>query len=291
MKKIILLYSLFSFLLIPFLTEIHVNADKVELNLNNDEIAYTFFDLTHGEATLIQGYEGTVLINTGHRNSQEELEDRLEMYHVNNINTLMITSKQSEYIGNLSWVLNNYPINRIIIPSSLKQSLAPALKQFTGDVALYKKGDSFSLLDDLRSEILYVEEHKGMDEGGSAFFLTHHTNKLLYLTVANMHVEEELVKEFDLKTTVFKVPDFGSDRGTSQNLLEEADPQVAVIFRNGEDRPSNFVLERLEETWIDVYQTSRIGSVTIKCTEEDYEVITVRPTEEEFFPKSWLTFQ
>ncbi|MBU9723913.1 MULTISPECIES: ComEC/Rec2 family competence protein [Bacillaceae] len=269
----------------------YVHADKVELNLGQNEVAYTFFDLSHGEATLLQGgMNQSVLINTGHSNSQEELEDRLRMYHVDTIDTLMITSKQAEYIGNISWILKNYPVKRIVIPASLEKKFAPLLKKYSGDVSLYKKGDTFSLFDNIHIDILYVEELKGIDEGGSAFFITHRSNKLLYLSVANFNVEEELVKEYDLKSTVFKVPDFGSDQGTSEDLLKEVDPQVAVIFKNGEDAPSNFVLERLEETWIDVYQTARIGSVTIKCMEEDYEVITVRASENNSLPKSWLTF-
>ncbi|MCD8510702.1 MAG: hypothetical protein LRY73_13075 [Bacillus sp. (in: Bacteria)] len=135
-----------------------------------------------------------------------------------------------------------------------------------------------------------MEERDGYDEGGCALFVRHHGQRLLYMTIADSFVEEQLVHEYDLKSTMFKVPDFGSDRGTSEYLLNEVDPQVAVIFRNGEAQPSSYVLERLQETWIDIYQTSRIGTITIKCNNEDYEVITVRPSKENTLPNSWLTY-
>ncbi|MDQ0257440.1 beta-lactamase superfamily II metal-dependent hydrolase [Evansella vedderi] len=265
-------------------------ADKVELNLTRNEVAYTFFDLTHGEATLIQGInDQSVLINTGHSDSEDELKERLDMYNVSSIDTLVLTSKQIEYIGNLPWLLTNYSVDTIFIPKSLESNFASILSNFDIEISLFEKGDKYSLLNGLNIEVLYVEERKGTDEGGCAFFIQHHDQKLLYMTIANPYVEEELVKEYDLKSTMFKVPDFGSDRGTSDSLLEEVDPQIAVIFRNGEDQPSSFVLERLQETWIDIYQTSRIGTVTIKCNDEDYEVITVRPSKENILPNSWLT--
>ncbi|MDG5787561.1 hypothetical protein QA612_08640 [Evansella sp. AB-P1] len=270
-----------------------VLADKVKLNLTNEEIAYSFFDLTHGEATLIQGNNGqTILINTGHENSEEELVERLNMFNVSTIDTLIITSKQLEYIGNLRAVLSNYHVQKILIPSSLQSAFTPIEKEFNVEIASFNKGDQCALLKDVYIDVLYVEDNKGDDEGGSAFFINHFEQRLLYMTVANSKVERELVNEYDLKSTMFKVPDFGSDRGTSEDLLNEVDPQIAVIFRNGEDLPSSYVIERLEETWIDIYQTSRIGTVTIKCDQEDYEIFLLKPTQKEkSFPSSWFTYK
>ncbi|MFA9556183.1 ComEC/Rec2 family competence protein [Evansella sp. AB-rgal1] len=288
MKKPIVLFL--TLLILLLITPTESSADKLQLNLTKGEIAYTFFDLTHGEATLIQGdRDQTVLINTGHGQSEEELEERLNMFNVSSIDTLIITSKQIEYIGNLPWILGNYDIERLFLPQSLFTKFEKLLSDFDVQVTTYKKGDHYSLLNDLHIEILYVEDKEGDDKGGSAFFINHFDQKLLYMTVANPHVEKQLVQEFDLKSTMFKVPDFGSDRGTSEDLLDEVDPQVAVIFRNGENKPSSYVMERLQETWIDIYQTSRIGTVTIKCNEKDYEIITVRPKKDGLFPKSWFT--
>ncbi|ADU30170.1 ComEC/Rec2 family competence protein [Evansella cellulosilytica] len=266
-------------------------ADKVDLNLSEGEIAYTFFDLSHGESTLIQGDSGeTILLNTGHGQSEDDLEDRLDMYKVDVIDTLIISSKEMEYIGNLPYIINNFHVKNIVIPFTLKSMFESVLSNFNGEVTYVEKGDHFSLLEDVTVEVLYVEESEGVGKGGCALFIDHFNKSLLYMTIADYGVEESLVEEYDLKATMFKVPDFGSDRGTSAPLLEEVDPQIAVIFRNGEDEPSNFVLERLNETWIDIYQTSRIGTITVRCNKEDYEIITVRPSHKNSLPSSWLTF-
>ncbi|WP_096188664.1 ComEC/Rec2 family competence protein [Evansella halocellulosilytica] len=257
-------------------------ADKIELNLSHGEIAYTFFDLEHGEATLIQDSTGkTILVNTGHKESEEELKDRLKMYDVDEIDTIILTSKQQEYIGNLSSLVSSYPVNKIVIPESLKKQVH-SVKYVNDDTISYvNEGDSFELLPDLVFQVLFIEKKLGIDQGALSFFLIHKDQKLLYLTEANQTVEQKLVEKYDLKTTVMKVPDFGSELGTTEKLLEEADPQVAVIFKNGDHPPSNYVLERLNETWIDIYQTSRSGTVTIKCLEDDYEIITVYPQEKD----------
>ncbi|SDY88345.1 Metal-dependent hydrolase, beta-lactamase superfamily II [Evansella caseinilytica] len=288
MKKWLLATLLvFSFVFSEMVNEVH--ADKVELNLQKEEVAYTFFDLSYGESTLIQGSSNqAILINTGHQNSRDELRERLEMYNVQKINTLILTSRQEEYAGNLSWLLENWDVEKVIVPEVLTAKFSAVLKNTATDrISTYKKGDHFALPDGVEVDVLYVENRQGRKKGGSAFFIEHLDQKLLYLAIADVKVEEKLVSEYDLKATVIKVPDFGSDRGTSEGLLTEADPQIAVIFQRGEDPPSNFVLERLEETWIDIYQTSRIGTVTIKCMDHDYEIITVRPSEHLEFPKNW----
>ncbi|UCZ54811.1 hypothetical protein LGQ02_08725 [Bacillus shivajii] len=283
-------FSIMIFMLLFLVAMPTVNADRIELNLSQGEIAYTFFDLEHGEATLIQNNDGkTVLINTGHQDSQDDLMDRLDFYDVDQIDTLLLTSKQPEYTGNVSWMLSQYPVGKIVVSSPIVNDIL-SIKNVDSDIVSYvDEGDTFDLLTGLTLQVLFIEEDIGIDQGSLSFFLTHKQKKLLYLTEANQRVEDQLVEDYDLKTTVMKVPDFGSEKGTSEKLLKEADPQVAVIFRNGEDLPSNYVLERLNETWIDIYQTSRSGTVTIKCLEDDYEIITVRPTEKETLIGKLLT--
>ncbi|MCD8510703.1 MAG: hypothetical protein LRY73_13080 [Bacillus sp. (in: Bacteria)] len=145
--KRLLFAILLVILVFNFTSTMPVLADKVDLNLTKDEVAYTFFDLTHGEATLIQGNNNLAfLINTGHSESQEELKERLEMYNVDSIHTLILTSKEIEYIGNLPWLLNDFPIKSILLPESLQPMFESVLADYQGNVTYFRKGDSFPLL-------------------------------------------------------------------------------------------------------------------------------------------------
>jgi competence protein ComEC len=278
---------LFILVIQMIVTPYGVYADKetieVDLNLEEQDLAYTFFDLSNGEATLLQSGKGqNILIDTGSLESQEELEQRLKMYHIDFIDTVMITNQTEEYTGNLQWVINNFNVQKIIVPEVIKQQLISFHQLHDKDVIGWKKGTTTELLPFLKTEVLYVEERDILDKGALAIVFSYGKQTLLYMGIADKKVEKELVDRHQLKSTILKVADFGSEKGTTQPFLEEVDPQVAILFKKNGVSVSELVLERLQETWIDIYQTSRLGTVSIKCHNDDYEILTVRPEEEDF---------
>lgn len=262
-------------------------ADKeileVDLNLEEQDLAYTFFDLSNGESTLIQSGKGqTVLIDTGSLESQEELEERLEMFHVDLIDTVIITNPTAEYTGNLQWVINNFQVKTIIVSEVIKEQLISFHHLYDKEVIGWKKGDKAELIPFLNSEVIYVEERILEDKGALVTVFSYGKQKLLFMGIADKQVEKELVDNYPLKSTILKVADFGSEKGTTQQFLDKVDPQVAILFKKNGTPVSELVIERLQETWIDIYQTNRLGTVSIKCHNDDYEILTVRSQEEEF---------
>ncbi|WP_096434904.1 ComEC/Rec2 family competence protein [Alteribacter populi] len=254
----------------------------VEMNLHPNDLAYTFFDINHGESTFIQNGNGeNTLVDTGHRISKQELAERLEMYHVSRIDTVIITNKQAEYTGNLLWLLTEYNVDNIYIPKPMYEELQPLLAKTELDVIVYETNDEFTVMKGLECEVLFVDTRPGIHEGASVLTFEHEDQKLLYMSIADEQMETYITDELSVDSTVLKVAEFASPRGTSQKLLDEVDPQVAVIFQNGEETPSATVLERLQDTWIEIYQTARIGTVSIKWSEKDYEIFTIRPPEKD----------
>lgn len=264
----------------------HAFADKeileVDLNLEEQDLAYTFFDLSNGESTLIQSGKGqTILIDTGSLESQEELEERLEMFHVNLIDTVIITNPTAEYTGNLTWVINNFQVKTIIVPEVIKEQLISFYHFYDKEVIGWKKGDKTELIPFLKIEVIYVEERDLEDKGALVTVFSYGKQKLLIMGIADEQVEQELVESYPLKSTILKVADFGSEKGTTQRFLDEVDPQVAILFKKNGTPVSELVIERLQETWIDIYQTNRLGTVSIKFHNDDYEIFTVRSQEED----------
>ncbi|RNA69176.1 ComEC/Rec2 family competence protein [Alteribacter keqinensis] len=278
-------FTLILFTWLVFFAPFMVSAEEeidVELNLRSGESAYTFFDLTHGEATLIENAKGEkTLIDTGHRLSQDELFERLGMYHVSDIDRIIITNKQAEYTGNLQEVIDRYDVKEVSIPKAMSEDLAPIL--FASDITVdpFETKDDLYVMEGVMAHVLFVETRPGIHEGASVLLFDNTDKKLLFMSVADYQVETFITENYNIKSTVLKVAEFASERGTSQKLLDEADPQVAVIFQNDDELPSPFVLERLQGTWIEIFQTSRTGTVSIKWNDEDYEIFTIRPAEKE----------
>lgn len=282
-KPLIVIMLLIQLFILPTFAFGDTETIEVDLNLEEQDLAYTFFDLSNGEATLLQSGKGqNILIDTGSIESQEELEQRLKMYHVEVIDAVIITNKTEEYTGNLQWVINNYNVKNIYVPEVIKDQIISFHHLYDKQVLGWKKGDQIELVPFLKTEIIYVEEQFGDFEGALAIVFSYGKQSLLFMGIADKQVERQLINNYELKSTILKVADFGSERGTTQAFLDEVDPQVAILFKKNGVPVSEVVLERLQETWIDIYQTYRLGTISIKCHNDDYEILTVRPEQEEF---------
>ena len=251
------------------------NVEKVELNLEKDEIAFTFLELSTGEATLIQTSTGkNILINTGGPNTSKELLDRLEMYDVLKIDMLILTRRDKQYSSNVKWLNQSYMIDKFVIPESMKDYIIDKFELNMNSLITWNKGNLYELSPNFVVKVLHDEHDDEKEKGGFVLLFTYGAHQLLYMSTIDEKIEQEIL-EYPVKAKMLKVGEFALPGGTSQPFLEKINPQLAVIFHKKNARPSQEIIERLNETWIDIYQTKQFGNVTIKCDLESYEVITI----------------
>jgi competence protein ComEC len=269
MKKVLWLFCVV-LLLVGFQEEqeIPTKIEKVDLKLMGDEVAFTFVNLPDGESTIIQNNKGeAILINTGNGNSREYLKKTLDLYGISSIQKIILTKLGSDYDGNLEWLTKEYLVKKIIVPSSVKkEDLVVETPLEKWDVG---KKDLFT---GIKVNVLQViNEEKSMN-----FSMKFGEHRFLFMGVASKILEEKLIKHYELKdVNILKVAEFANNNGTSQELLEAVDPQIAIIFNKQDLFPSADVLERLQNTWIDIYYAKQFGNITIRCSKDHYEVITL----------------
>lgn len=242
---------------------------SVDLNLENQEIAVTFFDLTVGEAILVQDpIGGTVLINTGSSASEEELIDRLQMYQVKEIEEIWLTNADEAYSGNINSLLRYFNVKKIIAPERLVDSLIQEIPSQT-KVGNLNVEEKVEIVEGASIDIIDISK-----AGVTTFMLSLGSQDLLFMGETNRELEEEIVAS-GRTAEVLKVANFGSDIGTTSQFLDAINPQMAVIFRHKKIDISEAILERLSENWTEVYYPYRIGSVTIRMQLDGYDVITI----------------
>ncbi len=242
---------------------------SVDLNLENQEIAITFFDLSIGEAILVQDpIGGNVLINTGSSSSEKELIERLQIYQVKEINEIWLTNADEAYSGNINSLLRYFNVKEIIAPKRLVESLIQKIPSQT-KVSNLKVNESIEIVEGAAIDILHISK-----AGVATFMLSLGSQDLLVMGETDRELEEEIVNS-GKTAEVLKVANFGSDVGTTSQFLHAINPQMAVIFRHKKIDISESVLERLSENWTEVYYPYRIGSVTIRMQEDGYDVITI----------------
>ncbi|RBW69423.1 ComEC/Rec2 family competence protein [Bacillus taeanensis] len=256
---------------------IPAELSKIQVKLSEQEVAFNFFDLSNGEALLIQTGKGeTGLINTGSSSSEEELFKRLELYHLKEIDYMVLTDSSELYAGNVEEVAAKYHPKKIYAAKAIQKKLA-AVQSLSVPFLELEEGKEYEVNPGLFIRVLYVP-----DEGALTFSFSYGDHRILYMGKTDFLVEKQLMKQYPLKSAVLKVGHFGHESGTSQELLETVDPHAAVIFKQKKGWASDQVMERLQEGWIDIYQPYKLGTIMIKCDEKFYKVITIPIDERDF---------
>ncbi|MDC3424766.1 hypothetical protein NC797_09615 [Aquibacillus sp. 3ASR75-11] len=259
MKNYFLLFiTMFS--LVLFLAPTSGYSSQV---LTEKQVQFTFFDLPDGEATLIRTGKGkSILINTGSIESEEQLLKQLQERNMKQINTLILTKQTSDYCGNATRVMDRYNIQQIIYTGELNGTCEiPEKKR-----EKWKTGDLRELSEGLFFRVLHAE-----NTGEMALGITYGDTSIMYLSNSDLKDEKYLLK-YSLDPEILKIGDYGSGNSPSEKFLSKTDPHVSIMFHCKKCKTNVDLLERLEESWIEVYQLDRIGTTTLEITPHDYDI-------------------
>jgi competence protein ComEC len=256
------------------------NIENINLNIKDHEVAVTFLGLTEGEATLIQGSNGeNILVNAGRKETDAELEEWLYLYDVKKISKLILTNNQQE--------LSDKQINQLITKYSIKEIIAtPELTaQITNKLNLTNKpavvswaqGTKETILPDVTAVVQFLgnEPNEGMD-----ITLDFFNHRIFLMTSFTPRAEETLLKKNLENINVFKIPNCAMEDSLSEKLIQYLNPQISILFAPGGEQHDPDILVDLHETWSEIYSTKKHGTVTIKFTDSNYEIITI-PIEDE----------
>ncbi len=255
------------------------NIESIDLNLKDHEIAVTFFGLSDGEATLIQGSNGeNILVNAGGEATGSDLNEMLKTYSVKEISTLIITNHDNLFVDQLTQIISKYNVKKLISTQEIVNELTNIATPFNEvNVITWKEGTTEVLLPDLLAEVLFAG--KDNDEGLD-FTLQFFKHRLLLMTSSSQRVEEKLLNEKLDDVNIFKVPNWAKEDSLSERLIQYLDPQISILFESEQHQPDPDIIYDLQDTWSEVFFTKKHGTITIKFTENNYEVFTF-PVEKE----------
>jgi competence protein ComEC len=252
------------------------NIEQINVALEPGELSISFLELPSGESTLIQDYNGKkVLINTGGAQSKSHFSQQLDIFNVSEIDQLILTDIGNDHTGNLEWLLQEFSVKNVLIAESVKDTVMKQFSISSDSLTVVAEHTQLKVLPDLSMDVLYVEKRPEMNQGGLALSFQFGDNKLMYMGVSSVEAEEHIIENHSVKSHILKVGRFGNESGTTQRFLEKIDPQIAVLFNKNGSMPSQEVMERLQEGWIDIYQPYRQGIVLLRCNKTSYEVINV----------------
>lgn len=252
---------------------IHPKIEKVDLKLEANEVGFTFIDLMTGEATLIQGGEGeNILINSGGPGTEQQLFDILKMFNVTSLEALIITNADEQYIANTNVLRERIQVKKVITGQQLLLN-SPLNQQLEVERwETWKANRTYEILPSLKAHVIYENYHE-QKKHGMDLKISFHKHELLFMSSSDRQLESLFIKKPLTDINILKVPHFGQGTGSSKEFIDYINPQVAIIFRQHDEWPSQDVMERLYQSWMDIYPLKQFGSISIKFDENRYEVI------------------
>jgi competence protein ComEC len=272
-------------LLIP--SSIMVNAEtrlpsevkKIDVILTEHQAAVSFLGLSTGEAMLVQGSNGeNILINIGGQGAFSELEGWLSLYNVKELSTLILTNNHEKIsIERIGKLIKKYKIKEMVTTPVISEFFTRETSNPI-KVTVWKEGTKKEILPDMFAEVQFLgnEEDEGMD-----LLLRFFKHNLFLMTSFSQRAEQKFLAKNMEDVHVIKIPYNHTEKFISDQLIQTLNPQISILFGTEEDRLNQDLLRDLQSIWSEVYFTKKHGTVTIKFTEANYEIITIPLREEE----------
>ncbi|KGX85548.1 ComEC/Rec2 family competence protein [Pontibacillus marinus] len=241
-------------------------VDAGEININGEEVLFVFFSLPDGEAMLIQtGHGENYLVNTGSKISEEILLEQMNNLGVKQLDSIIFTNQNKTTCGNAPRLIKRYHVQQLIYSEDLSPMCTS--EESTVQHALWKNGEKHEISPGLTFRVLPADTEDEM-----SLYIMYGKTSILYLASGRVEVEKDLIENGTIQAEILKVGDYARTQSPSIQLLEKVDPHVAMIYPLKGISPNEGLLERLNESWIDVYQLRKVGTTTIHCTLEDYDM-------------------
>lgn len=241
-----------------------------------DNLRVTFFNIGQGDSIFIETNQGhQILIDGGPDNSVlNSLEKRMNPFD-KNIDMIILTHADKDHLAGIVSVLKIYEVDVFVWTGEESDS---ALFQELKELLTNKKVVTVDAHDKITIGEVFFEIYNPMipnlsdlNDTSIVFKLIHGSSQFLLTGDVSSNLEDDLVKEFDLKSDVLKIAHHGSKNSTTNEFIKEVSPNCAVISvgKNSYGHPSERVLNLLEEEKIKIFRTDIDGEVTFFSNGEE----------------------
>jgi competence protein ComEC len=237
----------------------------------------TVLDVGQGDAILLAPADGPpVLVDAGA--AEAEVADMLTERSVERLAAVVATHPQSDHVGGIPDVLDSISVDRLVFARANRSLRAVAAATGTPTISI-AAGDRLRS-GSLRLRALWPpRERLAADSGPRA-----DPNELSVVLLARWHefellltgdAEAELAPVAAGRIEVLKVAHHGSEDAGLDRLLDETDPELAVVSV-GEDNPfghpSPSTLTELADRGVPVARTDLAGTLTIDVDRRGFSV-------------------
>ncbi len=251
-----------------------------------DGITVSFIDVGKSDSILISADGYNLLIDAGLSKSAEEVSAYLDRYSVETLDLVIATHPDADHIGGMSTIVENYEVSKYITydiadkydsTSKTYNTLLQTLEDNDVDITYTTAGDTYTFGSIVVDVLSPDHEYKDTNDDSVVVKVTYGDSEFLFTGDASSEVEEYLIETgVDLSCDVLKVSHHGSRTATTQEFVQEADPEYAIlcIGDNIYNLPNYEVIKRLEDYGTEVYRTDDYGTIVVTSDGKEITVTT-----------------
>ena len=253
---------IFSIIIIALLT----GCDK------NKDFCIHVIDVGQADSILITTPSNkNMLIDGGDEDSAKIIKSYLKNKKVKNLDVVIATHPDSDHIGSLDYIIDNFDVEKIYMPNQTTDSecyinLSDSCNKKNLKVNYLSKDDSFNLDDSTNIYVLspsYITDNN--NSNSIVLNISYKNNNFLFTGDCEESNEIDMINSYNLEDIDFlKVAHHGSYTASSLTFLEETTPDIAVIscgYKNSYGHPHKSTLDNLESVDAKIFRTDQNGSM------------------------------
>ncbi len=260
-----------------------------------------FFDIGHGDATLIRTPEGrTILIDTGGRQGENaaarwSVLPFLRRYGINRIDAVLLTHPDADHAGGLPLLLRQLDVGRVLHngtadSSALSLEIAHLLDSLQLPQRALQAGDTIYLAPSLVLQVLAPTPDADADEASDnersvVLRMVFGQTRWLFLGDAERRLERRLVRAYGplLQSDVVKVAHHGSRTSSIPELVHQVIPDRThptwAVISSGWRAVSDTVRARWERQGARLWITAESGALWLRSDGHHIWSVAWRPTQ------------
>ncbi|HEX8407332.1 MAG TPA: DNA internalization-related competence protein ComEC/Rec2 [Thermoanaerobaculia bacterium] len=256
--------ALIAALLIPTLAAVLRSRQTV------DTPTVTFFDIGQGDAIVLRTKTHAVLVDGGRG---DRIVPLLADRGIRRLDAVVLSHAHPDHCEGLAHALTGLDVGTIwLSPRKFHgECAALVLEAARAPIRLARDGDTLTLGDIKLTAHIAETRFRRAPENNSSIVLRAEVGGRSFLLTGDIEKEAELyLSDHDLRADVLKVAHHGSRTSTSETLLDNVNPRLAMIScgrRNLFGHPHPAVLDALDERRIRTWRTDRDGTIDVQVKE------------------------
>ena len=254
-KKILI--PLIVLLTIHYLTPYFDKSDYIKM-----------IDVGQGDSILLHSDNKNILVDTGGSYKEGNIfyNTHLPLFKsegIKKLDYIIFSHGDKDHIGEANTLINNFKVDKIIINSNrlnYYEKQLPKNKTIIGEEGLTIKLKDFTLVE--------LNTNLEDENDSSGVYLLNYKNINILLTGdASKRSEEYILDNYELPhINILKVGHHGSKTSTSERLLKETNPNIALISCGKDNKfnhPNRETINVLNKYKVKYYRTDKQGTITI----------------------------